>query len=160
MLVVGVVEVSRITKTSIGRSGEGDSDDDDDQKSDDEQTKSDNPMISDDEEETQEDEFVHTPKNYVPTDDETNDVDDDEYDCINKKMYSDVNVELKDKEIEGDQVKDDAQVIVIAANATQKTEVPLASSSILSSYATKFLNFDNIPSADTKIISMMDIKAQ
>ncbi|GKG62673.1 hypothetical protein Tco_0636404, partial [Tanacetum coccineum] len=63
----------------------GDSDDNDD----DEQTESDNPRSSDDEEETQEDEFVHTPEIYVPTDDETNDVDDEEYRKINEEMYDD-----------------------------------------------------------------------
>ncbi|GKD85949.1 hypothetical protein Tco_1357103 [Tanacetum coccineum] len=47
-----------------------------------------------------------------------------------------------------------------AAPATQKIEVSLQSSSISSNYATKFLNFDNIPSAETEIISMMDIKVQ
>ncbi|GKF76535.1 hypothetical protein Tco_0229005, partial [Tanacetum coccineum] len=47
-----------------------------------------------------------------------------------------------------------------AAPATQKTKVPLPSSSISSDYAAKFLNFDNIPLADTKIISMMEIKVQ
>ncbi|GKC44719.1 hypothetical protein Tco_1062441, partial [Tanacetum coccineum] len=46
-----------------------------------------------DEEEIQEDDFVHTPEDYVPTDDETNDVDYEEYDHINKEMYDDVNVE-------------------------------------------------------------------
>ncbi|GJZ39687.1 hypothetical protein Tco_0586250 [Tanacetum coccineum] len=50
---------------------------------------------NDDEEE---DEFVHTLDDYVPTDDE--DVDDEEFECINKEMYSDVNVELKDSERE------------------------------------------------------------
>ncbi|GJU73327.1 hypothetical protein Tco_1264732 [Tanacetum coccineum] len=102
-------------------------------------------------------------------------------------MYSDVNVELKDskheskgkddkemtnggqvdaehekvsQEVAGDQVKDDAQATITAALATQKIEVPLQSSSISSDYATKFLNFDNIPSGETKIISMMDIKVQ
>ncbi|GKD02671.1 hypothetical protein Tco_1177645 [Tanacetum coccineum] len=75
-------------------------------------------------------------------------------------MYSDVNVELKDSEREGNQVKDDAQATVTATPATQKTKVPLQSSSISSDYATKFLNFDNIPSSDTKIISMMDVKVQ
>ncbi|GJV96704.1 hypothetical protein Tco_1548281 [Tanacetum coccineum] len=119
----------------------------------------------------EDDEFVHTPEDYVPTDDE--DVNDEEFDRINKEMYSDVNMELKDskrkgegkddeemtdvgqvdaeheevsQEVAGDQVKDDAQATVIVALATQKTEVPLQSSSISSDYATKFLNFDNIPS--------------
>nr|GEU62963.1 hypothetical protein [Tanacetum cinerariifolium] len=151
----------------------------------DEENVSDNPRTSDDEEEIQEDEFVHTPENYVPTDDEN--VDGEEYERINKEMYDDVNVELKDaepadegkcdeemtdaekgdaeienvnQEVTGNQVNDDAQATVTAALATQKTKVPLQSSSISSDYATKFLNFDNIPSADTEIISMMDIKVQ
>nr|GEX46435.1 hypothetical protein [Tanacetum cinerariifolium] len=80
------------------------------------------------------DEFVHTLDDYIPTDDEN--VDDEEYECINKEMYDDVNVGLKDakpaneekgneemthaknvnaehkeviQEVEIDQVKDDAQ---------------------------------------------------
>ncbi|GKA23193.1 hypothetical protein Tco_0709155, partial [Tanacetum coccineum] len=67
---------------------------------DDERTKSgdDKSIDLNKEEETQEDEFVHTLDDYVPTDDETDDVDDEEYDCINKEMYDDVNVELKDVE--------------------------------------------------------------
>ncbi|GJX24100.1 hypothetical protein Tco_0228545 [Tanacetum coccineum] len=118
--------------------------------------------LTDDEEE---DEFIHTPDDYVPTDDEN--IDDEEFERINKEMYSDVNVELKDSECEGkgkddeemtdaehenvsqevggDQVKGDAHATVIAVSTTQKTEVPLQSSSISSDYAIKFLNFDNIP---------------
>ncbi|GJR90329.1 retrovirus-related pol polyprotein from transposon TNT 1-94 [Tanacetum coccineum] len=115
---------------------------------DDEQNVSDNPRTCDDEEETQEDEFVHTPENYVPTHDEN--IDDEEYERINKEMYDDVNVELKDaelvdegkgdeemtdaekvddenenvnQEVAGDQVNDDAQATVTAALATQKTEI-------------------------------------
>ncbi|GKC09412.1 hypothetical protein Tco_1001022 [Tanacetum coccineum] len=91
----------------------------------------------------EEDKFVHTLDDYVPTDDEH--IDNEEYDRINEEMYSDVNVELKDKEIEGigkddeeitdagyvdaehenvdqevagDQVKDDALATFIAAPAT------------------------------------------
>ncbi|GKD08527.1 hypothetical protein Tco_1188212 [Tanacetum coccineum] len=89
---------------------------------------------TDDEEDN---EFVHTPEDYVPTDDE--DVDDEKFEHINKEMYSDVNVELKDsehegerkddevikdaeheevsQEVAGDQVKDDAQETVTAAFA-------------------------------------------
>ncbi|GKE29995.1 hypothetical protein Tco_1445379 [Tanacetum coccineum] len=132
-----------------------------------------------------EDEFVNTPNDYVPTDDEN--VDDEEFERINEEIYSDVNVELKDsehegkekddeemtdagrmeieheninQEVAGDQIKDDAQATVTAAPATQKNEVPLQSSSISSDHATKFLNFNNIPSGDTEIISMMDVKVQ
>ncbi|GJT29482.1 hypothetical protein Tco_0909757 [Tanacetum coccineum] len=106
--------------------------DDDHEQADDKQTEFDNPRTSDDEEETQDDEYVHTLEDYVPTDDETNDETNDSAD---------------------NQVKDNTQ-------ATQKTEVPLPSSSISSDYAAKFLNFDNIPSADTKVVSMLDIKVQ
>ncbi|GJR92100.1 retrovirus-related pol polyprotein from transposon TNT 1-94 [Tanacetum coccineum] len=62
-----------------------------------------------DEEETQDDEFVHTPENYVPTDDETDDVDNEEYDRINEEVYSHVNVELKDTKHEGER-KDDEEM--------------------------------------------------
>ncbi|GKE23341.1 hypothetical protein Tco_1434853 [Tanacetum coccineum] len=137
---------------------------------------------TDDEEE---DEFVHTPDDYVPSDDEN--VDDEEFERINKEMYSDVNVEFKDlerksegvnneemtdvgqvdaehenvsHEVVGDQDKDDVQTTITASLATQKTKFSLQSSSISSDYAAKFLNFDDIPSGETEIISMMDIKIQ
>ncbi|GJW31230.1 hypothetical protein Tco_0051262 [Tanacetum coccineum] len=164
-----------------------DGDDDDDQQNDDESTKSDddksvNLNKTDNE---KEDEFVHTPDDYVPTNDQN--VDDEEYERINKEMYDEVNVKLKDaepankengdeemahaenlnaeheevsQEVAGNQVKDDAQPTVTAAPATQKTEVPLQSSSISFGYAIKFLNFDNILSGETEIISMMDFKVQ
>nr|GEU84964.1 ribonuclease H-like domain-containing protein [Tanacetum cinerariifolium] len=183
----GVPDVSKADSSKSKYESWGDSDDDNDdndQQSDDKRTKSGNLRTSNDEEESQEDEFVHTPENYVPTDDETNDVD-DEYDCINKEIYDDVNVELKDTELEGegkddeemtdaghvdaehenvnqeitgDQVNDVSRAAVTTALATQKTKVPLSSSSFSSDYATKFLNIDNIPSVDIEIISMMDIK--
>ncbi|GJS80795.1 hypothetical protein Tco_0730676 [Tanacetum coccineum] len=134
---------------------------DDLEQADDEWTESDNPRTSDDEEKTQDDEYVHTPKDYVPTNDETNDesndVDEEEYDRIDKEFYGDVNVSLTDAEPtdeeKDNQVKDDAQ-------ATQKTELPLRSSYISSDYAAKYLNFDNIPPVDTKVVSMMDINSQ
>ncbi|GKA44048.1 hypothetical protein Tco_0736772 [Tanacetum coccineum] len=141
-----------------------DDDDDDDQQSNDEGNESNNDKDAnlnktDDE---KEDEFVHTHNDYVPTDDEN--IDDEEYDRINKEMYSDVNVELKEIETadeeKGDQVNDHALEIVTTALTTQKTRVPLQSSSISSDYATKFLNFDNIPLTDIEIISMLDIKVQ
>ncbi|GJV57603.1 hypothetical protein Tco_1458608 [Tanacetum coccineum] len=186
----GVPDVSKADSSESKYESWGDSDDDDndnDQQSDDERTESDDDKSADlnktDDEE--EDEFVHTPDDYVPTDDEN--VDDEEYECINKEMYDDVNMELKDaepaneekgdeemthaehvnadheevsQEVAGDQVRDNAQATVMAASTIQKTEVPLQSSSISLDYATKFLNFDNILSGETEIISMMDIKVQ
>ncbi|GKB49491.1 hypothetical protein Tco_0900244 [Tanacetum coccineum] len=153
--------------------------DDDLEQADDELTKTDNPRTSD-EEEIQDDEYVHNPEDYVPTDDEmndeSNDLDEEEYERINEELYGDVNVRLTDskpddeeqgtkemidaghvdaehenihQEGAGNQVKDDAQ-------ATQKTEVPIPSSSVSSDYAAKYLNFDNIPSAETEVIFMMD----
>nr|GEV24492.1 hypothetical protein [Tanacetum cinerariifolium] len=153
--------------------------DDEPQHADDERTDSDNQETTDDDDdddnEETEDEFIHTLPNYVPTDDEmndeSNDITEEEYERINEELYGDVNVSLTDakpvdkekdneemnvagqvnvnKEGVGNQVKDDAQ-------ETQKTEVTL-SSSISSNYAAKFLNFDNIRSADTKVISILDI---
>ncbi|GJS00999.1 hypothetical protein Tco_0317507 [Tanacetum coccineum] len=135
-------------------------------------------------EETQDDEFVHTLDVYVPTNDEPNDeskdVDEEEYERINKELYGDVNVSLTDVELDdkdkgdkemtnadiedvehenviqesaGNQVKDDAQ-------ATQNTEGQIPSSSISSDYAAKYLNFDNIPLVDTEVVSMLDINVQ
>ncbi|GJZ08613.1 hypothetical protein Tco_0542896, partial [Tanacetum coccineum] len=152
---------SEVPDEPKGKSIDTNSDDDNDQQSDDERTK----FYNDDKaadinktDEKEDDEFVYTPEDYVPTNDE--DFDDEVFDRINKEMYNDVNVELKDSEPEGDQEKDDAQATIMAALATQKTEVPQQCSSISSDYASKFINFDNFPSSETKIISMMDVKVQ
>ncbi|GJR40226.1 hypothetical protein Tco_1215910 [Tanacetum coccineum] len=153
--------------------------DDDHEQADDKRTESD-----DKEEETQDDEFVHTLDVYVPTNDEPNDeskdVDEEEYERINKELYGDVNVSLTDVELDdkekgdkemtnadiedvehenviqesaGNQVKDDAQ-------ATQNTEGQIPSSSISSDYVAKYLNFNNIPLVDTEVVSMLDINVQ
>ncbi|GJU43997.1 hypothetical protein Tco_1201263 [Tanacetum coccineum] len=131
------------------------------------------------EEETQDDEYVHTPEHYVPTDDETNDESDDvteeEYERINEELYGDVNVSLTDAK-PADKEKNDEDMTVAShvninqegasnhvnddAQATQKTEVPIPSSSISSDYAAKYLNFDNIPPVDTEVVSMLDINVQ
>ncbi|GJU81667.1 hypothetical protein Tco_1284032 [Tanacetum coccineum] len=112
----------------------------------------------DDEEELKEDEFVYTPDDYVPNDDETRDVDNEEYNRINEEIYDDVNVKFKyaeladerkgdkemidaekvnvehkeaNQEVASAQVQDEAQVTTTAAPATQKekTDVPPSSSS-------------------------------
>nr|GEW61292.1 hypothetical protein [Tanacetum cinerariifolium] len=150
----------------------GNDDDDDDQEGDDERTEFDNPRAKDNKEESLKDEFVHTLDNYVSTDDEqkidenvelkdteleSKRKDDEE---ITDTGHVDAEHENVNQEVTGDQVKDDAQETVTADPATQKTQVPLPSSSISSDYATKFLNFDNIPLVDTEIISMLEIKVQ
>ncbi|GJV00816.1 hypothetical protein Tco_1330086 [Tanacetum coccineum] len=56
-----------------------------------------------------------------------------------------------------DQVKDDAHVTFRAAHVTQRTEVPLQSSSVSSDVASQFLNLDNVPLANNEIIYMMNV---
>ncbi|GJZ46067.1 hypothetical protein Tco_0593663 [Tanacetum coccineum] len=164
----GVPDVSKADSSDSEYESWGVSDDDDDdQQGDDERTEYDDDKSidlnkTDDEEETQEDEFVHTPHDYVPTDDETDDLADEGKDDEEMTDAENVNTEHKNvnQEVAGDHVKDDAQETVTTAPTTQKTEFPLPSSSISSDYAAKFLNFDNIPSAETKIISMIEINVQ
>ncbi|GJR41387.1 hypothetical protein Tco_1217071 [Tanacetum coccineum] len=86
------------------------------------------------------------------SDDERTESDDDKSADLNKTDDDEEHKMMISQEVTGDQVKDDAQVTVTAALVTQKTEVLLQSSSISSDYATKFLNFDNIPSAPATTI--------
>nr|GFB87114.1 hypothetical protein [Tanacetum cinerariifolium] len=100
----------------------GDSEDDDnDRNSNGERTECHNDKridlnkINDKEEEDQGDKFLPTPNDYVPADDETQDVDEEEYVRINEKLYDDVNVEMKhveplDKE-KGDEQMTDAKKV-------------------------------------------------
>ncbi|GKC67353.1 hypothetical protein Tco_1099951, partial [Tanacetum coccineum] len=131
-------------------------------------------------EEAQDDEYIHTPEDYVHNEDETNDESKEFDEQYYEELYGDVNISLKDAEpadkekgdVEmtnteigdaelenvnqegaGNQVKDNDQ-------ATQKTEGPILSSFISSDYAIKYLNFDNIPSVDTKVVLMLDINVQ
>ncbi|GJT81430.1 hypothetical protein Tco_1055772 [Tanacetum coccineum] len=100
-LKLGVPDVSKDdssnSKYESWRVGNDDDDDDDD----------------DQQKEAQEVEFLHTLDDYVPTNDETDDVDDEEYDRINKEMYDDVNVVMKDAKLvdkgKGDEEKTDAK---------------------------------------------------
>ncbi|GKC07160.1 hypothetical protein Tco_0998770 [Tanacetum coccineum] len=55
-------------------------------------------------------------------------------------------------------VKDDEHVKLTTVPDTQKTEVPLQSSSISSDFANQFLNMDNVPPTDTEVVSMMNVK--
>ncbi|GJR28234.1 hypothetical protein Tco_1104466 [Tanacetum coccineum] len=155
--------------------------------SDDERTKSDedeNPnrnQNDDDIEEEYKDEYVRTPSSYESTDDENKHVDEEEYDRIDEELYKDVNVKLNDvehgegkgdaektdaghddvtQETTYDQVEDDAHVTLTTVHDTQKTKVPLQSSSVSSDFATQFLNLDNVPPTDNKIISMMNVNVR
>ncbi|GJT47831.1 hypothetical protein Tco_0973988 [Tanacetum coccineum] len=143
--------------------------DDERTKFDNEQTETDNPKTSDDEKEIQDDEFVHTPEDYVPTNDETNDesndVTEEEYERINEELYGDVNISLTDAE-PAEKEKDDEEmtfaghVNVNQEGAGNQVKDDAQAISISSDYAAKFLNFDNIPPADTEVISMLDINVQ
>nr|GEV46748.1 hypothetical protein [Tanacetum cinerariifolium] len=115
----------------------------------------------------------------VQDDEDVQDSDDEpqheECERINEELYGDVNVNLTDDE-PADKEKDDDEMTVVghmnvnqegAGNQvkdddqeTQNTEGPLPSSSISFDYAAKFLNFDNIPPVNTKVIFMMDINVQ
>ncbi|GKB92087.1 hypothetical protein Tco_0964359 [Tanacetum coccineum] len=149
--------------------------DDGDNDSDDVRTKSDDDKNDVDQEEEYEEEYVPTPKNYESTDDEYEHVDEEDY----EELYKDVNVRLKyveqGEEGKGDaektdlglddvtqettyeQVKGDEHVTLTTVHDTQKTEVPLQSSSVSSDFASQFLNLDNSPPTNTEIISMMNV---
>ncbi|GJX95889.1 hypothetical protein Tco_0351687 [Tanacetum coccineum] len=87
--------------------------------------------------------------------------DDDKVVDLNKADDEEEDEFLKDSEREGKGKDDEEMTNTEEVNAEHKeTEVPLQTSSILSDYAIKFLNFDNIPSGDIEIISMMDINVQ
>ncbi|GJS70452.1 hypothetical protein Tco_0703293 [Tanacetum coccineum] len=104
-LVVSDVSKADSSKSEYESWGDSDDDNDDDKQSNDERSEYDDDDKAADINKTddgEEDDFVHTPDNYVPTDDE-------EFDLINKEMYSDVNVELKDSERE-DERKDDEEM--------------------------------------------------
>nr|GEU42817.1 hypothetical protein [Tanacetum cinerariifolium]GEU43964.1 hypothetical protein [Tanacetum cinerariifolium] len=136
-----VLDVSKANSLDSEYESWGVSDDDDDLQGDEERTYSDNQRTND-EEERLEDKFVHTLEDYVPTSDETNDVDDEEYRKINKEMYDDVNIELKDVKLDDEdnrdaEMADDvAQASTTTALATHNTTIdahPSSSSNFVSS---------------------------
>ncbi|GKB11976.1 hypothetical protein Tco_0845899, partial [Tanacetum coccineum] len=119
-LKLEVPDVSKEDSSESEYESWGDSDDgdgDDDQQSDDESTESDDDKSVDlnKTNNEEEDKFVHTPDDYVPTDDEN--VDDEEYERINKEMYDDVNVELKDAEPSNEEKGDEEMTHAENVNA-------------------------------------------
>ncbi|GKC07220.1 hypothetical protein Tco_0998830 [Tanacetum coccineum] len=151
---------------------DGDNEASDSEKTD--SNKDENPNLNQnkDEKEEYKEEYVCTLDRYGFTDD------DKEY----EELYKDVNVRLKDVEHEekgkGDvemtdaarddgtqhttyeQVKDDEHVILTTVHDTQKTEVPLQSSSISFDFANQFLNLDNVLPIDSEVISTMNVKVR
>ncbi|GJV78800.1 retrovirus-related pol polyprotein from transposon TNT 1-94 [Tanacetum coccineum] len=105
----------------------GDSGEDDDHQSDDDRTESDTDKSidlknTDDKEEAQDDEWVHTLNDYVPTNDEIQDVDDEVYIQINEEMYDDVNIRMKDDELANEGKGDVEMTDVVQANVEKIQE--------------------------------------
>ncbi|GJT17881.1 hypothetical protein Tco_0876587 [Tanacetum coccineum] len=119
----GVLDVS---KAESSKNDEEDAleSDDDLQQADNERTDSENQMTNDEDEESK-DAFVHTPEDYVPTDDETNDetkdVDEEEYERISEELCGDVNVKLIDVE-HNDEEKGDAYMTNVAHVQVEQTQ--------------------------------------
>ncbi|GJX19426.1 hypothetical protein Tco_0222103 [Tanacetum coccineum] len=144
-----------------------DNDDDDDDKANSERTETDieeNPNLTqsnikqeEEEEEEEESERVHTPPEFVPTNEEKVDdeekMDEEEDDEVTKVLYKDINVSLGNKDadmadvdqggaeqhnvsqVSGfEQVEEDAHVTVTVVHDTQMTEGPMQISSVLSDF--------------------------
>ncbi|GJX99676.1 hypothetical protein Tco_0356695 [Tanacetum coccineum] len=126
--------------------------DDDPQQADDERTDSENQETNDDEKES-DNKFVHTPPNYVPTDDETNDesndVDEEKYDRIDKELYGDVNVRLKDAK-HNDEEKGDADMTNAAHVQVKQTQ----------EQTTGIQEESGLKMESIQVVSMLDINVQ
>ncbi|GJT60678.1 hypothetical protein Tco_1004211 [Tanacetum coccineum] len=152
--------------------------DDEPQQADDERTNYENQDTKDDEEES-DDEFIHTPLNYVPTDDEkndeSNDVDKEEYDRIDKELYGDVNASLTDDEQDDVDEEDadmtDAAHVQVEQTQEQTTGVQEESvpkmASVQGQYVvqvtttvTPAIQNATTESTETEVVSMLDINVQ
>ncbi|GKC25191.1 hypothetical protein Tco_1027341 [Tanacetum coccineum] len=99
-----------------------------------------------DDEEEKEEEF---------DEDKAEGVKDEELDYTTSLLYDDVDVRRNDPvQLMKGLVIDDAHVTISTA---KKTKVPVTSSSYSSDLASKFLNFLDIPTTDTEIVSLMDV---
>ncbi|GJV55970.1 hypothetical protein Tco_1456975 [Tanacetum coccineum] len=116
--------------------------------------------INDDEEES-DNEFVHTPEDYVPTDDEAN----DETKDVEQTQEQTTGVQEESgpemASIQGQYVEQ-ATTTTTPAIQNANTEVPPLSSShsVSSTYTNAFLNLENLHSTETEVVSMMDINVQ
>ncbi|GJR49866.1 hypothetical protein Tco_1400387 [Tanacetum coccineum] len=162
-------DISNDDDDDVDSDAGGDNKASDSDKTDSDEDENHNLNQNEDEEEEYEEEYVHTFDIYGFTND------DEEY----EELYKDVNVRLKDakheEEGKGDvemtdasrddgtqqttyeQVKDDEHVILTIVHDTQKTKVPLQSSSISFDFANQFLNLDNAPPVDNEVMSMMNV---
>ncbi|GKC38136.1 hypothetical protein Tco_1050520 [Tanacetum coccineum] len=165
-------DVTKDDDVDADSDADGDNEASDSEKTDSNEDENPNLNQNKDEEEEYKEEYVCTPDRYGFTDD------DKEY----EELYKDVNMRLKDAKHEekgkGDvemtdaarddgtqhttyeQVKDDEHVILTTVHGTQKTEVPLQSSSISFDFANQFLNLDNVSPIDSEVISTMNVKVR
>nr|GEU39769.1 hypothetical protein [Tanacetum cinerariifolium] len=118
--------------------------DDEPQQADAKRTDSENQETNDNDEES-DDEFVHTHPNYVPTYDETNDesndIDEEEYDRIDKELYGNVKVRLTNAEQDnkGKEVADMTDVAHVQMDVKEIKNVD-HSSKLISTIKSKVLN--------------------
>ncbi|GKA24592.1 hypothetical protein Tco_0710625 [Tanacetum coccineum] len=120
--------------------------DDDLEHSDDERTDSENQKSTEEDEES-DDMFVHTPEDYVPTDDETNNeakgVDEEEYERIQRELYHDVNVRLTYAE-QDDEGKEDVEITNATQIATTKLQLVSSNRSVSSTFTNAMINLENL----------------
>ncbi|GJX43250.1 hypothetical protein Tco_0259926 [Tanacetum coccineum] len=175
IVVMMIAIMMTVTKDDDDDDDDGDSDvDGDNEASNSEKIDSDedeNPNLNqnDDEEEEYEEAYVCTPDSFEFIDD------DEEYD----ELYKDVNVRLQatEHEKEGkedeemtdaghddgtqqttyEQVKHDEHVILTTVHDTQKTEVPLQSSSVSSDFANQFLNMKKLSNLERDVIYDLNV---
>ncbi|GJY37798.1 hypothetical protein Tco_0424162 [Tanacetum coccineum] len=153
-LKLGVPDMSKSDSSETGN--------DDLEQADYERTNSENQKSTKEDEES-DDTFIHTPEDYVPTDDETNNeakgVDEEDYERIQRELYDDVNVRLTFAE-QDDEGKEDAEITDATQIAT--TELPLVSSnrSISSTFTNAMLNLENLNAGKTEAILLLDIVVQ
>ncbi|GJV37297.1 hypothetical protein Tco_1409774 [Tanacetum coccineum] len=135
---------------------EGDSDVDDCERTDSDSDEEVNLNLNskdDEEEETQDEEYIRTPDYYdvniTPKDTEL------EKEGKGDAEMTDAGLKDVSQEKTYKQVIDDAHVTF---TSTQKTDGSNQSSSISSDFASKFLHLDNVPPADSKVASLMNVK--
>ncbi|GJZ25046.1 retrovirus-related pol polyprotein from transposon TNT 1-94 [Tanacetum coccineum] len=127
----------------VDSDADGDNKASDSDKTDSDKDKNPNFNQNDDEEENEE-EYVRTPNSF-----EFNN-DDEEY----EGLYKDVNVRLTYTEHEKQGTEDEEMT------DAGRDDSPMESSSVSSDFANQFLNMDNVPPTDTKVVSMMNVKVR
>ncbi|GJS38638.1 hypothetical protein Tco_0563681 [Tanacetum coccineum] len=122
-------------------------------------SESDHQENEEEDEEEEEDEFVKTPSNDSDDEDEVKITDKAEADdeTIQKEVTNAelTNIQQGNENPEISQVIEDAHVTL--STVSQKTKVPVTSSSHSFDLASKFLNFLYIPHTDAEIVSLMDV---